>query len=255
MEQDCISFLENLHYDRRSYICEQSYFSRENKLRKVRVQLLQWVENYAILEQKLSKNMSFKDKHISKIHQIFGATLGSVVVFVLEVLQIVIIAAAIILPIRYFLIQPFIVKGASMEPNFIENEYLIIDELSYRLRDIGRGEIIVFEPPTGIHQYYIKRVIGLPGETVEIQDGVITIYNDEYPNGLKIQEDYIEDYTQGHQQVVLGEAEYFVLGDNRDMSLDSRRIGAIPEENIVGRVWIRGLPFNKAGIITTPEYE
>ncbi len=199
--------------------------------------------------------MSFQEKKDSAITRIFGATLGGVVVFVLEVLQVVIIAAAIIIPIRYFLIQPFIVKGASMEPNFEENEYLIIDELSYRFRDIDRGEIVVFEPPTGVDQYYIKRVIGLPGETVEIKEGQIRIYNDEFPNGIVLSEDYIDEYTHGEEHMVLGGSEYFVLGDNRDMSLDSRAIGAIPEDNIVGRVWIRGLPFSKAGLIDTPDYE
>lgn len=199
--------------------------------------------------------MSFQEKKDSAIIKLFGATLGGVVVFVLEVLQVVIIAAAIIIPIRYFLIQPFIVKGASMEPNFEENEYLIIDELSYRFRGIERGEIVVFEPPTGVDQYYIKRVIGLPGETVEIKDGKIRIYNDEFPNGVVVDEDYIDEYTHGEEYVVLGDEEYFVLGDNRDMSLDSRAIGAIPEDNIVGRVWIRGLPFNKAGIIDAPDYD
>lgn len=199
--------------------------------------------------------MSFKEKKDSAIFQVFGATLGGVVVFVLEVLQVVIIAAAIIIPIRYFLIQPFIVKGASMEPNFAENEYLIIDELSYRFRDIDRGEIIVFEPPTGVDQYYIKRVIGLPGETVEIKDGSIRIYNNEFPNGVVIDEAYIDEFTHGEEYLVLGDSEYFVMGDNRDMSLDSRVIGPIPEDNIVGRVWVRGLPFSKAGVITAPNYD
>jgi len=207
------------------------------------------------LSQFYSNYMSFKEKKDSAILRVFGATLGGVVVFVLEVLQVVIIAAAIIIPIRYFLIQPFIVKGASMEPNFEENQYLIIDELSYRFRDIERGETIVFEPPTSIDQYYIKRVIGLPGETVEIKEGTIRIYNDEFPNGIVIDEDYIDEYTHGEEYVVLSDTEYFVMGDNRDMSLDSRAIGPIPEDNIVGRVWIRGLPFSKAGVIDTPDYD
>ena len=112
--------------------------------------------------------MSFTQRKNEAILRIFGATIGGAVVFVLEVAQVVIIAAAIIIPIRYFLIQPFIVKGASMEPNFSENEYLIIDELSYRFRDIERGEAVVLEPPTNEGEYYIKRIIGLPGETVEI---------------------------------------------------------------------------------------
>jgi signal peptidase I len=199
--------------------------------------------------------MSFSQNQESAIVRICGKTLGGAVIFILELAQIIIIAAAIIIPIRYFLIQPFIVKGASMEPNFEDNEYLIIDELSFRFRDIERGEIIVFEPPTNESQYYIKRVIGLPGETVQIKNGQITIYNNDFPNGFIIHEDYIGEYTSGEEYVVLGEEEYFVMGDNRDVSLDSRVIGPIPQDNIIGRVWLRGLPVSKAGFIEAPDYK
>lgn len=174
--------------------------------------------------------------------------------FFLEMVQIVIIAAAIIIPVRYFLIQPFIVKGASMEPSFYENEYLIVDEISYRLGKAQRGDVIVFRPPTGVHDYYIKRIIGLPGETVEINKGVITVFNDTYPNGVVLREDYIDDYTTGHQRVTLSLNEYFVMGDNRDESLDSRKFGAVNEDLIVGKVWIRGLPLDRLGTIDVPSY-
>ncbi len=188
------------------------------------------------------------------VYRIFGATLGAVVMFFLEVVQIVIIAAAIIIPVRYFLVQPFIVKGASMEPNFYENEYLIIDEISYRFSEVERGDVVVFRPPTGIHDHYIKRIIGLPGETVEIDDGTITIFNDEYPNGVELREDYIEEYTSGHQRVTLSLNEYYVLGDNRDESLDSRKFGAVNEDLIIGKAWIRGLPLERLGTIDLPSY-
>jgi signal peptidase I len=189
-----------------------------------------------------------------RIHQWFGPAIGSVLLFVLEVVQIFVIAAAIIIPVRYFLVQPFIVKGASMEASFFDGEYLIIDELTYRFREIERGETVVFRPPTSDSQHYIKRVIGLPGETVEIVDGKVVIYNDEYPNGIVLQEEYIDEYTSGHQRVVLGLDEYYFLGDNRDQSLDSRRFGAVKEDFIVGRVWLRGLPFDRMGAIDNPEY-
>lgn len=188
------------------------------------------------------------------VFRVFGASLGAVVLFLVEVVQIVILAAAIIVPVRYFLIQPFVVTGASMEPNFHDSEYLIIDEMSYRLRDVARGEIVVFRPPNDPDQFYIKRVIGLPGETIQILDGKITIFNDEYPNGVVLVEDYIEDYTDGQVRVTLGLDEYYLLGDNRDASLDSRRIGPVPEENLVGRVWLRGLPLDRLGTISSPEY-
>lgn len=188
------------------------------------------------------------------VYRWFGNTIGAVIVFVLEVIQIVVIALAIIVPVRYFLIQPFIVKGASMEPNFYENEYLIVDEISFRFRAIGRGEAVVLEPPTGIDDFYIKRIIGLPSETVEIKDGVITIFNNDYPNGFVLAESYITEFTPGHQRVTLAQDEYFVMGDNRDESLDSRKFGAVPTNNIIGRVWLRGLPFSRIGIVDSPEY-
>ncbi|MFH1712294.1 MAG: signal peptidase I, partial [Patescibacteria group bacterium] len=143
------------------------------------------------------------------IFRVFGATLGAVVMFFVEVVQIVIIAAAIIIPVRYFLIQPFIVKGASMEPSYLDSEYLIVDEVTYRFRDIERGEVVVFRPPNGSTQFYIKRVVGLPGETVEVKEGKISIYNSEYPNGIELEEIYIDEVTEGREKVTLGLDEYY----------------------------------------------
>ncbi|OGL96136.1 signal peptidase I [Candidatus Uhrbacteria bacterium RIFOXYB12_FULL_58_10] len=176
--------------------------------------------------------------------------------FVLEVVQIVIISAAIIIPIRYFLIQPFYVKGASMEPNFYDHEYLIIDELSYRMRDPMRGEIVVFRYPRDPSQFFIKRVVALPGETVEVSGGQVVIYNDEYPNGKALDEEvYLDDeLTQGKKKLTLGDEEYFVLGDNRDESLDSRSFGPVMRSEMIGRVWVRGLPLSRIGTFEIPEY-
>lgn len=183
-----------------------------------------------------------------------GPTLAAIAYVLIEVVQIAVFALAIILPVRYFLIQPFIVKGASMEPNFYDNEYLIVDEITYRFRDPVRGEIVVFRPPNHEEQYYIKRIIGLPGETVEVRNGKVTLINEEYPNGLTLQETYIDEVTQGRERVTLGENEYFLLGDNRDASLDSRYFGAVSGDAIVGRVWVRGLPLDRATAIDIPEY-
>lgn len=186
--------------------------------------------------------------------RLLGPTVGAVLVFVAEILQIAVFALAIILPVRYFLIQPFIVKGASMEPNFYDSEYLIVDELTYRFRVPERGEIVVFRPPNHEDQFYIKRVIGLPGETVEVRNGKVTIFNDEYPNGVLLQETYIAEVTQGKERVTLGVEEYFLLGDNRDASLDSRYFGAVSIDSIVGRVWLRGLPIERASTFDSPQY-
>lgn len=184
----------------------------------------------------------------------FGPTLGAFALFVVEIVQIAVLALAIILPVRYFLIQPFIVKGASMEPNFYDSEYLIIDELTFHFRNPERGEIVVFRPPQHTDQYYIKRVIGLPGETVEIRNGVITIYNNDVPNGFALTESYISEVTEGRDRRTLGPDEYYVMGDNRDASLDSRYFGAVPRENLVGRVWVRGLPIDRATTFAVPTY-
>lgn len=189
-----------------------------------------------------------------KFFQWFGPTLGAFALFVAEIVQIAVLALAIILPVRYFLIQPFVVKGASMEPNFYDSEYLIIDELTFHFRDPVRGEIVVFRPPQHGDQYYIKRVIGLPGETVEIRNGVITIYNAENPNGFALTETYISEVTEGRDRRTLGTDEYYVMGDNRDASLDSRYFGAVPRDNLIGRVWVRGLPFDRATTFDVPTY-
>jgi signal peptidase I len=148
------------------------------------------------------------------------------------------LALAIVIPIRYFLFQPFIVNGASMEPSFEQGEYLLIDEISYRIRDPKRGEVVVFKYPKDPSFFYIKRIIGLPGETIEISNNQIKIYNYENPNGKILNEPYIKGNTEDALKIVLDKNEYFLLGDNREHSSDSRFFGPVPRENIVGRTWI-----------------
>lgn len=176
--------------------------------------------------------------------------------YIIEVLKVIPLALAIVLPVRYFLIQPFKVVGASMQPNFYNQDYLIIDELHYRFEDPQRGEIIVFHPPNNPSQDYIKRVIGLPGETVIVSQGVVTIQNSAHPQGFVLDESsYIAGvYTPGETHVTLKANEYFVMGDNRSVSLDSRSFGPMPRANLVGRVWIRGWPIEKSGSIQAAFY-
>lgn len=172
-----------------------------------------------------------------------------------EVIKIVILAVVIVLPVRYFLFQPFFVQGISMEPNFENGDYLIVDEISYRFREPERGEIIVFKYPKNPTQRYIKRIIGLPGETVEIKEGQVIIL-DENGNQVLDESEYLSENieTSGNIRVSLLEDEYFVLGDNRNFSSDSRRWGVLPKKYIVGKVYVRAWPFVALAKFETPVY-
>jgi len=168
---------------------------------------------------------------------------------ILEIAQIIIISLIIVFLVRSYIIQPFLVKGASMEPNFQDGNYLVIDEVTYRLRQPERGEVVVFRYPRDPKQYFIKRIVGLPNERVEIKNRKIAIYNSKSPNGMDLDESYLpsEDTTKGSVTTQLGPNEYFVLGDNRPFSSDSRYWGSLPKDLIVGRVWIRAWPLNEIG--------
>ena len=175
--------------------------------------------------------------------------------FLWEVSKIIIIALIIIVPIRYFLFQPFIVRGASMEPNFHNGDYLIIDEISYRFSDPERGEVIVFKNPRNLSQRFIKRIIVLPGETVQIGEGKVIIHQDGESQILN-ESSYLATFssTPGNLRLTLEENEYFVLGDNRLSSSDSRSFGAVPGENIVGKVFLRLFPLSSLDKIEAPVY-
>ncbi|MEK7094535.1 MAG: signal peptidase I [Patescibacteria group bacterium] len=187
--------------------------------------------------------------------KVFGAALGGALVYVFEVLKVVITAGLIIVLVRYYLIQPFYVRGASMEPTFENREYLLIDEITYRFREPKRGEVVVFRHPQNTVEFFIKRIIGLPGETVTIENGKVTVANDGRPDGVVLEESYIgQVFTEGHEQILLNKDEYFVLGDNRSASMDSRIIGPVKREYFVGRVLVRGLPLSKFSIFESPLY-
>ena len=185
------------------------------------------------------------------------APFGSFWGFVLESLKIVVISLAIILPIRYFLIQPFYVKGASMEPTFHTMDYLIVNELEYRLNDPQRGDIIIFRYPRDPKQFFIKRVIGLPGDRVVVRNHKVLVYNDNHKDGLELKEGYLSSdvITSINTDISLKEGEYVVFGDNREHSLDSRTFGKVPRSNIIGKVWFRGWPFSKMGVIEHYDYQ
>lgn len=159
-----------------------------------------------------------------------------------ELGKLIILALVVVVPFRLYIAQPFIVDGASMEPTFHTGNYLIVDEITYRFREPERGSVLVFKYPKDPDKHFIKRVIGLPGELVSIQDGVVTITSNKYPSGLVLEEPYIEFEKKESLKYTLGRGEYFVMGDNRLASADSRIWGAVPKTNIIGRPILRFYP-------------
>lgn len=157
------------------------------------------------------------------------------------------IVLAIVVPIRLFIAKPFIVSGASMYPTFDTWHYLIIDQLSYRLAEPKRGDVITFRLPQNPSQFLIKRIIGLPGETVVLDDTTTTIENAQNPTGFVLDEPYVlpENAMGASMRITLGDNEYFVMGDNRKVSADSRYWGALEKNKIVGRAFIRLFPFTQ----------
>ncbi|MFO0704512.1 MAG: signal peptidase I [Candidatus Andersenbacteria bacterium] len=185
-----------------------------------------------------------------------GRFFGAAGRFALEVAKVVLVALVIIVPIRVFVFQPFEVDGDSMDPNFLDNDYLVVDEISFRFREPERGEVVIFHYPKDRSQFFIKRLIGLPGETVTIKDGKITVHDGEH---IVLNESSYLMQTPlsilaANIEVVLGPDEYYVLGDNRDASSDSRSWGPIKRSDIVGRAWFRAFPFDRAQTIKKPTY-
>ena len=177
-----------------------------------------------------------------------------VFLFIFEVIKIVVLALLIVIPIRYFIFQPFIIKGNSMEPNFHQGDYLIVDEISYRFKEPQRGDVIVFRYPQDTSQRFIKRIIGLPGETVTMEEGKITI-SEETEERILDESTYLpmQNYFD-NVSLSLNENEYFVLGDNRFSSFDSRKWGSLPRDYIVGRVILRTWLPSAMARISTPSY-
>ncbi len=190
---------------------------------------------------------------LEELHQPKRSFLSKAGSVLFELIKIAVLAGLTIGLVRYFLFKPFYVKGQSMEPNFEERDYLIIDELSYRFREPERGEVIVFHyRPTD--DFFLKRVIGLPGERVKVDGNKVIVYNDANPQGMVLTESYLTEETPGTITITLGQNQYFVMGDNRDASFDSRRFGAIDKADIVGRVWLRGWPVSRLTAFSHPTY-
>ncbi|HAV10956.1 MAG TPA: signal peptidase I [Candidatus Moranbacteria bacterium] len=187
--------------------------------------------------------------------------------FIWEVVKVFFWALIIIVPIRVFLFQPFFVQGASMEPNFADGDYLIVNEIGFKKTEVGfndtrfftveafndfeRGDSIVFRYPKNPSQFFIKRVIALPGEKVEVDDGKVYIFNEENPEGFFLDEsEYLAEgvVTRGAVTRELKNDEYFVMGDNREFSHDSRAWGPITKDDAIGKVLLRAWPVSNADI-------
>ena len=168
--------------------------------------------------------------------------------FFLELFKFAAIALLIVVPVRTYVAQPFVVSGASMEPTFDSGEYLVVDELSYRFREPARGDVVIFRYPKDPSKYFIKRIVGLPDETVTIRGSEVVVVNHAHPEGLVLPETYLDPgrLKSDFITVALSGGEYFVLGDNRRESSDSRYWGALPRENIVGRAFLRLVPIARA---------
>ncbi len=165
-------------------------------------------------------------------------------------LTFIIILALIVIPVRVFVAKPFIVSGESMYPSFDTFHYLIIDQLTYRFAEPQRGDVIVFRYPQDTTRFFIKRIIGLPGETVILDNYDTIIENDEYPDGFTLPEPYVlsDHQLSSHMRVTLESDEYFVMGDNRAASSDSRYWGALEKQHISGRAFVRLFPFTQIGV-------
>ena len=175
-----------------------------------------------------------------------------------EVLKLFVFSIVAMLILRNYLISPFFVKGASMEPNFFENEYLIVDEITYRFQPEKRGDIVVFRYPQNQKEFFIKRLIGLPGEEVQIKDNNVTIFNEEHPEGFVLDEFYLGEgvstVAANEERIKVGANEIFVLGDNRNVSKDSRVFGPVNKSFLIGRVLFRGWPFSRVQVFSAPAY-
>ncbi len=176
--------------------------------------------------------------------------------FFREIIKFALIALFIVLPIRLVVAQPYIISGSSMDPTFAHGQYIIVDELTYKLEDPKRGDVIIFTYPQDESKSFIKRIIGMPGETVEIHGQTVTIKNKENASGFVLDEPYVTKL--GNNDLIvpeLKENEYFVMGDNRPASYDSRFWGPLTKDHIIGRPLVRLLPVNKISLFPGEYHE
>jgi signal peptidase I len=180
-----------------------------------------------------------------------------VLTVVFDILQTIVLAAAIFVIIYLFAAQPHLVKGSSMEPNFHDGDYILTEKVSYKFREPKRGEVIIFKAPNRPDADYIKRVIGLPGETMKVIEGKIYINNtplDEQYEPISSQT-FSGRFLEENKEFTIPQNQYFVFGDNRSHSSDSREFGPVDKELIIGRALVRYWPVPRFGAIKTPFYQ
>ncbi len=166
-----------------------------------------------------------------------------------ELIRFGIIAILIVIPVRLFVAQPFIVSGSSMLPTFENGDYLIVDEISYKINDPERFDVIIFRYPNDHKKFFIKRVMGLPTEKVVIKGSTVTVINEEHPEGLLLDQPYVENKSDNNMTYELKEGEYFVMGDNRSASSDSRYWGPVDKDLIIGKALLRLLPLKNIDVM------
>jgi signal peptidase I len=173
-----------------------------------------------------------------------------------ELVETVVLTVVIFLVIQTLVAQPYKVEQHSMETTLLPDQYVLVDKITPRFNDYGRGDVIVFEPPAayrGDGTPFIKRIIGLPGDRVDIHDGAV------YIDDVRLDEPYVraQEPTEANgpsSSWVIGTGDLFVLGDNRENSSDSRVFGPIRRDSVVGRAWLRYWPLGSFGILAHPSY-
>jgi len=166
-----------------------------------------------------------------------------------ELVRFAFIALIIVIPIRVFVAEPFIVSGSSMVPTFTNGDYLIIDKLSYELGNPKRDDVVVFRYPGDTTKFFIKRIVGLPNETIDIKGSDVFITNSEHPESFKFDQPFVKNISNNEEHIVLKSDEYFVMGDNRSASSDSRAWGPVKRNLLTGRAFLRLLPISKIDLL------
>lgn len=184
-------------------------------------------------------------------------TIKRAVAAIFDFLQGIVVVLAIMVMIYLFIMSPQEINGASMEPNFHNGEYILTNKVVYKMKEPTRGDVVIFKSPRNKEVDYIKRIIGLPGDTVGLKN------NKLYVNGQPVEEPYLApdvtifggSYLQEGQEITVPEGLYFVAGDNRPHSSDSREFGPISKDDIIGQAFLRYWPFSLFGFIPHPSYD